>query len=324
MAEVAAGEMVEEARDGWLWGAWAHHGVGNSYGWKSLSVVYAVRGLGGPMKEPFYQRQWTVMPVFPGTSLGVAIIGRDCAQDLRWCIPSVWGADEIRFADTGSQDGETKDSAITYGASHVYDMGVEGEFDFSAARNTLMEQMKTDWVFVLDTDERLATPMEDLKSLCMGTGVDIWWGYQKNACVKKGEVFWQGTPHVRLFRRGSAGYEGFIHNQLLPARVDCVQREAAYEVEHFGFLNTLAQWERKIEPRLIQHERLADENPDKAMHQYHLLQSYVVLQRWELVKEQAEKVLEVVGRTEHWQNEFYASAAKSALAEAEEELGDRS
>ena len=278
------------------------------------------------MKEVMYQRQWQVMPVFEGVTLGVAMLVKDCASDLRWSIPGVWGADEIHVGDTGSSD-DTMESAESYGATHVYGMEIEGDdFSFSEARNTLHAQMKTDWILVVDSDEWVGEEqMGVIKGLCQGTGVDWYWGYQRNACRKRGQgVFWQGTPHVRLFRRDSMGYEGHVHNQALPTRKDVVMREGGYEVLHFGYMNTLAQWERKVGPRLVAHEKLADMWPDKAQHQYHLLQSYVVLEKWELVKEQSEKVIEVVGRTSHWQNEFYKEAAMSALREAKGNLKEKS
>ncbi|HVB40276.1 MAG TPA: glycosyltransferase [Terriglobales bacterium] len=84
--------------------------------------------------------------------LGLAMIVRDAEAELPACLASAapW-VDEMVVADTGSRD-RSRECARAYGA-RVIDL--PWEEDFAAARNRGLELLRTDWVLVLDADERL-------------------------------------------------------------------------------------------------------------------------------------------------------------------------
>lgn len=85
-------------------------------------------------------------------SLSLCMIVRDEAENLPSCLNSVKAAvDEMVVLDTGSTD-ETVAIAQSFGAQvHHFDWCD----DFSAARNAALHYVTSDWVLVLDADERL-------------------------------------------------------------------------------------------------------------------------------------------------------------------------
>jgi tetratricopeptide (TPR) repeat protein len=86
------------------------------------------------------------------TTVALSMIVRDAAASLAACLESVRGiVDEIVVADTGSTD-ETMAIAAQYDAQVIR---VAWTDDFAAARNEALKAVKSDWVLVLDADERL-------------------------------------------------------------------------------------------------------------------------------------------------------------------------
>jgi len=85
-------------------------------------------------------------------TLALSMIVRDAESMLGACLESVRGAvDEIVIGDTGSTDG-TPEVARQHGARLV---SIPWENDFAQARNRALEEIRADWVLVLDADEQL-------------------------------------------------------------------------------------------------------------------------------------------------------------------------
>ncbi|HEY7839531.1 MAG TPA: glycosyltransferase [Terriglobales bacterium] len=80
------------------------------------------------------------------------MIVRDAEAELPACLASAapW-VDEMVVADTGSRD-RSRECARAYGARVI---DIPWEEDFARARNRGLEPLHTDWVLVLDADERL-------------------------------------------------------------------------------------------------------------------------------------------------------------------------
>jgi glycosyltransferase involved in cell wall biosynthesis len=96
---------------------------------------------------------------YSGT-LDVAIIAKNEEALLPACLESLKGVDNIIVVDTGSTDG-TIEIAKRY-TDKVYQF--EWCDDFSAARNFAMSQCLSDWILIIDCDERLLTPVVDIKA----------------------------------------------------------------------------------------------------------------------------------------------------------------
>jgi hypothetical protein len=85
-------------------------------------------------------------------TLALSMIVRDAEKTLRACLGSVVGVvQEMVIADTGSTDSTTA-VAEAFGAKVIT---VAWENDFSRARNRTLEEVRAEWVLVLDADEVL-------------------------------------------------------------------------------------------------------------------------------------------------------------------------
>jgi Tfp pilus assembly protein PilF len=85
-------------------------------------------------------------------SLALSMIVKNGERDLPDCLASVRGvADEIVVADTGSSD-SSAEIARQAGARVI---SIPWENDFAKARNLSLAEVTTDWVLMLDADERL-------------------------------------------------------------------------------------------------------------------------------------------------------------------------
>ena len=83
--------------------------------------------------------------------LSVAVIARDETHQLRQCLATVAWADEIVVVEHGSRD-DTAALARTLGARVIVTPDWPG---FGAQKNRALDACSSDWVLVLDCDERV-------------------------------------------------------------------------------------------------------------------------------------------------------------------------
>lgn len=96
----------------------------------------------------------------PHITIGLAIICKNEEKELKGCIESCHGVDQVAVVDTGSTDATVSiakelgcivdDTTFKWPDPPDY----KG-LDFSAARNRSVELLDTDWFMFLDADERL-------------------------------------------------------------------------------------------------------------------------------------------------------------------------
>jgi glycosyltransferase involved in cell wall biosynthesis len=85
-------------------------------------------------------------------TLALSMIVKNAERDLRECLESVRGAvSEIVIADTGSTDSSIA-IARDAGARVI---SIAWNDDFAKARNLSLDEVRSDWVLILDADERL-------------------------------------------------------------------------------------------------------------------------------------------------------------------------
>lgn len=188
-------------------------------------------------------------------TLALSMIVRDAAADLERCLESARHAvDEIVVADTGSTDG-------TLGIACRLDarvLAIPWENDFARARNRALAEIRSDWVLVLDADERLdPEAVAVLPALLSAPSVA---GYQvtiRNYTLSLDDRLWdrpavpndfrlpEAKPYpayvthqnVRLFRRApEIHFVGRVHESVGPSIVEAGARlaEAGILIHHFG------------------------------------------------------------------------------------------
>ncbi len=146
--------------------------------------------------------------------LSVTVIALNEEANIGPCLESVSFADEIVVVDTGSQD-RTVEVARTF-TDRVFDAPWQG---FAGTKNYALNQARMEWVFSLDTDERVPPALkEEILKVVKADGPLA--GYR----VPRKNYFggrwirhlgWYPDYTLRLFRRGQGHFrEREVHEEV--------------------------------------------------------------------------------------------------------------
>jgi tetratricopeptide (TPR) repeat protein len=191
------------------------------------------------------------------TTLALSTIVRDAAVCLPGCLESVRGiVDEIVIADTGSTD-ETIGIALGFQARVI---PVAWTDDFAAARNKALAAVSSDWVLVLDADERLdPSAAGEIRSLIADESTTAYQVTIRNYVLSLEDRIWDRASkpndsefpaarkypayveheNVRLFRHTPELYfVGRVHESVGPRVVETHGKlgRARFWIHHFGLV----------------------------------------------------------------------------------------
>ncbi|MDF1543644.1 MAG: tetratricopeptide repeat protein [bacterium] len=204
-------------------------------------------------------------------SISACMIVKDEEKLLPGCLDSIrdW-VNEIVIVDTGSSD-RTVEIAKSYGAKALYQ---QWEGDFSKHRNYSIEQATSDWVFIIDADERFE--QEDISKLLQivndpepqAISINVF-NYYQQADHKVTSV-----NSLRFFRRElNLRYEGIVHNQInIPEGL--VITRAPISLRHLGYDLDPEAMARKFERTRALLEEQLEKNPEFAFGWFNLAQLY--------------------------------------------------
>ncbi len=140
------------------------------------------------------------------------MIVKNGATDLAYCLGSVRGiVAEIVVADTGSGDG-SPEVARQFGA-RVF--SIPWESDFAKARNMALARVQSDWVLILDADERLDESAKELLPALLANKRAA--GYQvkiRNWVTSMATTVWDrtATPNDGSYEP-ARGFPGFVDHE---------------------------------------------------------------------------------------------------------------
>ena len=172
-------------------------------------------------------------------TLSLCIITKDEEKNIARCINSVKDVvDEIVVVDTGSKD-KTVEIAESLGARVIH---TKWEDDFSKARNTAIENAKSDWILFLDADE--VVKREDVGKIRPLLEDDTVEAYMFKFVNYGGGSISTGRTTIhynfKLFRNnGKLRYVYPIHENLknVADNRSPIYKESGITILHYGYLN---------------------------------------------------------------------------------------
>ncbi|MCJ7805572.1 glycosyltransferase family 2 protein [Patescibacteria group bacterium] len=140
------------------------------------------------------------------------IIAKNAGGLIEDCLQSVGWVDEIILVDTGSTD-ETVEIAKRLGVKVVETK----DGDFSKWRNLGAKSAKSDWLFYIDSDERVTEELREEIKRTILEGTDAAYAIPRRNFLLGHEMHWGGWwPDyvLRLIRKDALiGWEGDLHEQ---------------------------------------------------------------------------------------------------------------
>jgi tetratricopeptide (TPR) repeat protein len=201
-------------------------------------------------------------------TISLCMIVKNEEAMLPEALASVKGVvSEIIVVDTGSTDG-TVAIAESFGARVFHHAW---EDDFSKARNQSISYATSDWILILDADERLVestSPLvRKLAQSCLQEAVSF---SVYNIDLDSDHVSF--LPSVRMFRNGRGYlYKGIVHNQIdLPT--DTPVMRAPVRIDHYGYTPSVAENRGKYERTTTLLQKQLDRNPDDAFAHFNMAQ----------------------------------------------------
>ena len=223
-------------------------------------------------------------------SLAACMIVKNEEELLPQCLDSVKDVvDEIVIVDTGSTD-KTVEIAESYGARVYY---FPWNDSFSDARNESLKHVESDWILVIDADEKLEEKDVPVLMDFIKRAEGEW--KQVNAGVVtflNHNMGGMGKHEAeRVFRKGTIRFEGIIHNQ---AKYEGNPIRLPINIHHYGY--SKERMDAKADYRATLLEKAIAEEPYSPFWRYNLLRMYRALERWDDIITQGLEYFDLVGR----------------------------
>ena len=214
--------------------------------------------------------EWPEIPAINQNRLSVCMIVKDEEQFIGQCLESVKPiANQIVVVDTGSTD-QTKHIAQSHGAE-VYHF--EWCDDFAAARNFALEQVRGDWVLILDADEVLTQKGREGLKKDMQTqnilGHRIRCEHLEPAESGGYKLMADAWHYIPRLVRNAPGlhFTGIIHEEIFSSavvRTEDWEMKIGFgqtQIDHFGYAPDIKKDRNKIERNITLLERALKDQP---------------------------------------------------------------
>jgi len=147
------------------------------------------------------------------STIAAVLIVKNEAENLAACLATLAWADEVVILDSGSQD-ETEAIARAHGAQFYRQDDWQG---FGVQRQRAEALVKSDWILMVDADERVTDILCDSVQQCVQQGPAIGSISRLSWCFGRfiRHSGWYPDRVQRLYPRGLAGYnDAQVHEKL--------------------------------------------------------------------------------------------------------------
>ena len=223
------------------------------------------------------------------------MILRDEESNLReWLEEAAKHVHEIVAVDTGSKDG-TVDYLKSVGAKVFHQ---EWANDFSLHRNFGLSHSSSDWILILDADERLKrVHWFTLSSLLKNEDVMAYSFTIKNYHSTRDLSNYDTMKSYRLFRNHhDIKYSGAVHNQLAPGiqkacrQTGMITQHSYITIEHYGYALTGRAKEAKHQRIYKMVTSQLKEDPEDEYYLFHLLNICLAMGKFSEARKAAAKL----------------------------------
>ncbi len=225
----------------------------------------------------------------------LCMIVKNEEEYLKMCLENALPiVDRAVVVDTGSTD-RTIDILQEFG-SKVEIKRFEWNNDFSAARNFSLEGLTSDWILILDADEKIICNSQKLRNELKHSAVD---GYDilLEGYVNGGAAL-VSTVYARLFRNKGYRYYRAIHEQInLDQDKVKYLEESIGKIIHYGYSETIIKNKEKIKRNLTVLLSELEKNPEDAFLYYHIGATYGAMKEYKLSLHYYIQCLELSGNT---------------------------
>lgn len=241
----------------------------------------------GKKNQPLQQINWDrkLRLQRPAQTVSANLIaGPDAEDTLRWCLKSIyWQVDEIVIADTGLSNmakiiADEFEARLVPGSNPI-------EHGFDVPRNEVLTASNTDWIFWIDTDEKLVDSYNITKYLRQ----NVWNGYAVRQHHFSIEGSFLPDMPVRLFRRFSHDgqqmkFWGVCHEHPEldinkgPGEVLIL---SDVHIGHVGYLSETIRRHRFVRNRPLVIKD-SEKYPDRLLQKHFLMRDNILLCMYEL------------------------------------------
>lgn len=225
----------------------------------------------------------------------LCMIVKNEEEYLKMCLENAFHiADRAVVVDTGSTD-RTIDILQEFG-SKVEIRRFEWNNDFSVARNFSLEGVTSDWILILDADEKFICDSQKLRNELRHSAVD---GYDilLEGYVNGGAAL-VSTVYGRLFRNKGYRYYRAIHEQINLDQ-DKVKHldESVGKIIHYGYSDSIMKNKEKTKRNLAILLSELEKNLEDAFLYYHIGATYGAMKEYKLSLHYYLQCLELSGKT---------------------------
>ena len=164
------------------------------------------------------------------SSIAALIITQNEEENIRECLESINWCDEIVLVDSYSED-----QTVAISREYTEKIYLRKFDDFAAQRNYALEKVESDWVLVIDADERVSG---ELKIEIMNEIMDSEHvGYKipfKNYFLGKWikQCGWYPDYHLRLFKTRKGIFKNKVHEKI---KINGKIKKASGAIEHYTY-----------------------------------------------------------------------------------------
>lgn len=218
-------------------------------------------------------------------SISLCMIVKDEEEFIEGCLKSVaTEVDEIVVVDTGSQD-KTKEIATMFGAQ-VYEMSWPN--NFSIARNQSLQYATSDWILVLDADERVSANARQTLDVFIREHSGALGRVEIRSEVLDREVGFEKVTishNTRFFPRStSVRFTGRIHEQVIDVDAERLRVNTGLVVYHKGYNLPSHKISEKTARNMSLLKEEIQSGSSNGYYWYQLGKSYEVADQLELAK----------------------------------------